>query len=180
MYLLQDFQGVSFLKTVWGLVWGTPTSAVLLFRLSSWCHRHRLKPFDTLFWSLNIALHGCDISSAATIGPGFNLVHTVGVVIGPISAGSNLTVFQNVTIGYGGVHKSDRGHATLGNRVILYAGCVVAGPIRIGDDVQVGANAAAITDIPSGSTAVGIPAKILPRQAGTITLSQGQDDRGTA
>jgi serine O-acetyltransferase len=40
----------------------------------------------------------------------------------------------------------------------------VLGPIHIGDDVAIGANAVVITDIPSNSIAVGVPARILPRR----------------
>jgi serine O-acetyltransferase len=52
----------------------------------------------------------------------------------------------------------------VGHRVDIGAGAKLLGPIRIGDDVAIGANAVVITDIPSNSIAVGVPARILPRR----------------
>jgi serine O-acetyltransferase len=40
------------------------------------------------------------------------------------------------------------------------AGAKVLGPVWIGDGAQVGANAVVIADVPPGSVAVGVPARI--------------------
>jgi serine O-acetyltransferase len=53
----------------------------------------------------------------------------------------------------------------LGNRVDIGAGAKILGPIRIGDDVAIGANAVVLIDVPSNSVAVGVPARVLPRRA---------------
>jgi serine O-acetyltransferase len=64
----------------------------------------------------------------------------------------------------------------IGNRCDIGAGAKLLGPIKIGDDVAIGANAVVITDVPSNSIAVGVPAKIRPRKAeivsATIPLSE--------
>jgi serine O-acetyltransferase len=52
----------------------------------------------------------------------------------------------------------------LGDRVDIGAGAKILGPIHIGNDVQIGANAVVIRDVPSNSIAVGVPARILPRK----------------
>ncbi len=58
--------------------------------------------------SIAVALYGCDVSPSAALGPGFHLVHTVGVVIGwETRAGRNLHVCQNVTIGGRGRYAVD-------------------------------------------------------------------------
>jgi serine O-acetyltransferase len=49
----------------------------------------------------------------------------------------------------------------IGDNVDIGAGAKLLGRITIGDDVRIGANAVVITDIPSGATAVGIPARIV-------------------
>jgi serine O-acetyltransferase len=49
----------------------------------------------------------------------------------------------------------------LGDRVNVGAGAKIFGNVTIGDDVNIGANAVVLSDIPSGKTAVGIPAKII-------------------
>ncbi|WDP90542.1 MAG: serine acetyltransferase [Desulfobacter sp.] len=71
--------------------------------------------------------------------------------------GDNVHFYQQVTLGGG------RGHGVpvIGNSVIIGAGAKVLGNVTIGDNVKIGANAVVIKDIPSGCTAVGIPAEIL-------------------
>ena len=69
----------------------------------------------------------------------------------------------------------ERGSPVIGNRVDIGAGAKVLGPIRIGDDVAIGANAVVITDVPSNSIAVGVPARILPRKSRSPELSFTQE-----
>ncbi|HSN24126.1 MAG TPA: serine acetyltransferase, partial [Methylomicrobium sp.] len=57
------------------------------------------------------------------------------------------------------------GAPVIGNRVDIGAGAKILGPIRIGDDVAIGANAVVLQDIPANSLAVGVPAIIKPRSA---------------
>jgi serine O-acetyltransferase len=59
----------------------------------------------------------------------------------------------------------------LGNRVDIGAGAKILGPIKIGDDVLIGANAVVITDIPADSIAVGVPARIRPRRTTALETS---------
>jgi serine O-acetyltransferase len=56
-----------------------------------------------------------------------------------------------------------RGSPTIGDRVDIGAGAKILGTIQIGDDVCIGANAVVLTDMPSNSIAVGIPAQIRSR-----------------
>jgi serine O-acetyltransferase len=51
-------------------------------------------------------------------------------------------------------------HPTVGDRVTIGAGAKVLGPVRIGDDAQIGANSVVVSDVPAGSVAAGIPAQI--------------------
>ncbi len=53
-----------------------------------------------------------------------------------------------------------------GNNVYIGAGAKILGGVRVGDNAQIGANAVVLCDIPPGAIAVGVPAKILPRDAG--------------
>ncbi|MFX6134383.1 serine acetyltransferase, partial [Acinetobacter baumannii] len=54
-------------------------------------------------------------------------------------------------------------HPTLGNRVVVGAGAKVLGAICVGDDVKIGANAVVLSDLPTGSTAVGTKAKTITK-----------------
>ena len=163
MYLFQDFKGIRVSKIIWGVfIVGNVYQAVFLYRLSTWFYKHKLWPIANIIRSLNIKLNSCDISPVAEIGKGIVMHHSLGIVFGAAKIGENLNIFQNTTLGTLGTSGA-RECPCLGDNVILYAGCVVAGGIKIGDNVSVGANAVVTHDVPSNSTAVGIPARIIPK-----------------
>lgn len=134
---------------------GTP--AMIWYRLMQWAHRWRLSPLEMVFNKCNAIFCNCIIGRGAEFGPGFVLIHATGVVInGSVRAGSSLHVEHQVTIGAEG-----RQSPVLGDHVFLGAGAKIVGPVTIGNDVRIGANAVVVSDIPSGATAVGIPAKVV-------------------
>ena len=95
------------------------------------------------------------------IGIGLKLPHPSSIVIGGgVNIGNNCIIYQNVTIGAKkrGAYKEDNAYPQIGNNCIFYAGSVVIGPIRVGDNTSVGANAVLITDTESNSIYAGIPA----------------------
>ena len=133
------------------------TAAMVWYRLMQWAHRWRLVPLEMVFNKCNAVFCNCIIGRGAEFGPRFVLIHSTGVVInGSVRAGSNLRVEHQVTIGAEG-----RQSPVLGDHVFLGAGAKIVGPVTIGDDVRIGANAVVVNDIPSGATAVGIPAKVV-------------------
>ncbi|MCH8838559.1 MAG: serine acetyltransferase [Candidatus Marinimicrobia bacterium] len=101
------------------------------------------------------------ISGAAELGPGFYIGHFNCFLNARF--GRNCSVSQNVTIGHAGAGKS--GLPTIGDNVYFAAGSVAFGPIVIGDNVKVGANAVVNKNIPSNSTAVGVPARAISRKS---------------
>jgi len=81
------------------------------------------------------------------------MMHPSGVVIHPeAQIGCNCLFLQQVTVVAG---------VKIGGHVDLGAGAKVIRAVTIGDHAKVGANAVVLHDIPAGSTAVGIPAKVL-------------------
>ena len=107
---------------------------------------------------------GIEIHPGATIGKGLMIDHGMGVVIGETAEiGDNCTIYQGVTLGGTGKDVGKR-HPTLGNNVMIGAGAKVLGPMMIGDNSKVAANAVVLGEIPENSTAVGIPAKIVKRE----------------
>lgn len=122
----------------------------------------RFAVLEHRFWS---AVSGADIPLNANIAGGLLIPHPNGIVIHPdAQIGPNCLFMQQVTIGTNGTRA---GLPTIGGHVDIGAGAKILGPITIGDHARIGANAVVIRDVPSGSTAVGIPGRIISDQQKT-------------
>ncbi|MGV1034748.1 MAG: serine O-acetyltransferase EpsC [Microbacteriaceae bacterium] len=106
---------------------------------------------------------GIEIHPGATIGRRFFIDHGMGVVIGETAViGEDVMIYHGVTLGGTSLAAVKR-HPTIGNRVVIGAGAKVLGPIEIGDDSAIGANAVVVKSAPAHSVLVGVPAKARPR-----------------
>ncbi len=104
---------------------------------------------------------GVEIHPAAKIGRRLFIDHGCGVVIGETAEiGDDCTIYQGATLGGTGKDTGKR-HPTLGNNVMVGAGAKVLGPFTVGDNAKIAANAVVLHAVPSNSTAVGIPAKVV-------------------
>ncbi len=136
------------------------SAAMILYRLMQRSRRWRLAPLEMLFNKLNAAFCNCIIGRGAEFGPGFVLIHSTGVVInGSVRAGRGVHLEHQVTLG-----AERRRSPVLGDDVFIGAGAKVIGAVTIGDGVRVGANAVVLESIPAHHTAVGIPARAIPRR----------------
>ena len=105
-------------------------------------------------------LTGIEIHPGATIGRRFFIDHGMGVVIGETTEiGDDVMVYHGVTLGGRTMQRVKR-HPTIGDRVTIGAGAKVLGPVRIGADSAIGANAVVTHDVPAESIATGIPAVV--------------------
>lgn len=101
---------------------------------------------------------GVEIHPGARIGRRFFIDHGMGVVIGETAEiGDDVMMYHGVTLGGRSLARVKR-HPTVGNRVTIGSGARILGPVTVGDDTQVGANAVVVKDVPSGAVAVGVPA----------------------
>ena len=106
-------------------------------------------------------LTGVEIHPGANVGQGFFIDHGMGVVIGETTEiGHHVTLFQGVTLGGTGKERGKR-HPTLGNHVVVGSGAKILGNIRIGDFVKIGANSVVLRSVPSNSTVIGIPGRVV-------------------
>ena len=113
-------------------------------------------------------LTGIEIHPAAKIGRRFFIDHGMGVVIGETAEiGDDCTLYQGVTLGGTGKDVGKR-HPTLGNNVMVGAGAKVLGPVYIGSNSKIAANAVVLHPVSENSTAVGIPAKVVKRDGQKI------------
>ena len=112
-----------------------------------------------LIWSI---LTQSDIDPRATLGSRLKLPHPNGVVIHEDAIiGDDCMIMQQVTIGMIGNGEVP----VLGNGIYIGAGAKIIGKVKIGDGARIGANAVVTQDVPSGFTAVGVPAKLIKRPA---------------
>ncbi|KWR72385.1 MULTISPECIES: serine O-acetyltransferase EpsC [Glutamicibacter] len=137
-----------------------------------WMHRlaHKMWQNPALKWparllsQANRALTGIEIHPGATIGRRFFIDHGMGIVIGETAEiGDDVMLYHGVTLGGRSLAKVKR-HPTIGDRVVIGAGAKVLGPIVIGADSAIGANAVVVKDAPAGSIVTGIPAQNRPRR----------------
>jgi serine O-acetyltransferase len=140
-----------------------PLHAILIHRVAHWlfqhAHCHLLARMLAAFARF---LTGVEIHPGARIGRRFFIDHGTGVVIGETAEiGDDCVLFHNVTLGGTGKHAGKR-HPTLGDRVFVGTGAILLGPIRVGDDARIGANAFVhMRDVPPRTTVVGVPARIV-------------------
>ena len=111
-------------------------------------------------------LTGIEIHPKAKIGKNLFIDHGMGVVIGETSEiGDNVTIYHSVTLG--GISPSIdsdsqrdvKRHPTLKNNVVVGSGAQVLGPVTVGENAKIGANAVVTKNVPENAVMVGIPAK---------------------
>lgn len=106
------------------------------------------------------SLTGVEIHPGARIGRRFFIDHGMGVVIGETAEiGDDVMLYHGVTLGGRSMERVKR-HPTVEDGVTIGAGARVLGPVVIGRDAQVGANAVVVRDVPADAVAVGVPARV--------------------
>ncbi len=135
--------------------------ALFFYRIGHKCWKHNWFFLGRFLTQFGRFVSGIEIHPGATIGPGCFIDHGMGVVIGETAElGKDVTLYQGVTLGGTSLDKGKR-HPTLEDGVIIGAGAKILGPITIGANARVGSNAVVLKSIPSGVTAIGIPAKVV-------------------
>lgn len=129
---------------------------------------HRLYEKGHFFWARWVSQRGVrktgiEIHPGARIGTGLFIDHGNGVIIGETTViGDNVTLYQGVTLGGTGKEHGKR-HPTVGDNVMISAGAKVLGSFTIGDNSKIGAGSVVLSEVPSGSTVVGVPGRVVKR-----------------
>lgn len=135
--------------------------ALLLHRLAHWLYQMGVPFVPRLISHISRFLTGIEIHPGASIGEGVFIDHGMGVVIGETAiVGDYALIYQGVTLGGTGKETGKR-HPTLGAHVVVGAGAKVLGNIVIGDRVRIGAGSVILRDVPSNTTVVGIPGRVI-------------------
>ena len=134
---------------------------VVLIRLAHWLYLKRFRRMAKLISFMNFVIFGLEVPTRLNIGEGLVIPHTQGTIIGAGFVGSNVTIFQQVTLGAKladiDYDFSLRPHVS--DDVTITAGAKIIGPVYLGCGCTIGANAVVISDIEAGALAVGIPAR---------------------
>lgn len=94
------------------------------------------------------------------VGRRVKLEHFGGMILVAQAIGDDVILRQNTTLGIAHLTAlQDR--PVIGNRVEIGAGAVIVGPVHIGEDAIIGANAVVTRHIPAGAVAGGVPARVL-------------------
>ena len=111
-------------------------------------------------------LTGIEIHPNAKIGKNLFIDHGMGVVIGETSdIKDNVTIYHMATLGgispsiNSDTQREVKRHPTLQDNVVVGSGAQVLGPITVGKNAKIGANAVVTKDVPENGVMVGIPAK---------------------
>ncbi len=143
--------------------------AIFWYRIAHRLHTWHLKLLARVISQLARFFTGIEIHPGAVIGKGFFIDHGMGVVIGETcEIGDDCSVFQGVTLGGTGKDHGKR-HPTLGDGVMVGAGAMVLGPIRLGNHVKVGAGSVVLKEVPDGCTVVGNPGRVVRCYGRTAT-----------
>ena len=130
------------------------------YRVANWLYHHHIPLLPKLIWKLQYMLFNCSVPASCEIGGGtkFGYGGIAVVMHARTVIGKNCMIGQGVTIG----GKSGWYDVpVIGDNVIINAGAKIIGPVRIGDNVEIGANSVVVKDVPSNCVVAGIPARIL-------------------
>ena len=119
-------------------------------------------------------LTGIEIHPKANIGKNLFIDHGMGVVIGETSEiGDNVTIYHMATLGgispsvNSNEQRNIKRHPTLKDNVVVGSGAQILGPVTVGKNAKIGANAVVTKDVTENAVMVGIPAKNVGETSGS-------------
>ena len=130
------------------------------YKFNNWLYRHHIPMLPKLIWKFQYLLFNSSVPGSCKIGRGTRFGYGgIGVVIHARTViGKNCTIGQGVTIGgKSGWYEVP----VIGDNMHIHAGARIIGPVRIGDNVEIGTNCVIVKDVPSNCVVAGVPAKII-------------------
>jgi serine O-acetyltransferase len=151
--------------------------AMVIYRFGRW--RYGVRPallrklcsfiYKVLYKIIQI-ITGIELPCEAIVGRNFVIDHFGGIIVsGYARFGDNCRIRNGVVVGLRRVEEPVA--PIIGNNVDIGAGAKLLGPIRIGDNSIIGANAVVIEDVPENSIAIGVPAVVRPRREQSTAAS---------
>ena len=158
--------------------------AVFFHQISNFFYKAGFDLIARIFSQTIRFFTGIEIHPGAKIGKNLFIDHGMGVVIGETSEiGDNVTIYHNVTLGGSSPsidserQRHEKRHPTIGNDVVIGSGAQIIGPIKVGNNSRIAANAVVVKDVPENATMVGIPAKAVKLENKGNFRPYGVDDK---
>lgn len=160
---LSAFAGEQARPRRWASSFSPRFACVTLVRVAQCLHRSGWRRTAKLASLVNFVVFSIEVPAQLPIGPGLVIPHSFGTIIGAGYVGCNVTIYQQVTFGAKladfQFDPAKRPHVHDG--AVVTSGAKVLGPVRIGENAIVGANAVVLKDVPDYAVVGGVPAKVL-------------------
>ena len=145
--------------------------ALLMHRISHLLWQRNIKLIARFLSHIARFFTGIEIHPGATIGRRFFIDHGMGIVIGETAeVKDDVTIYHGVTLG-GTSWKKEKRHPTIEENVVIGAGAKILGPFTIGRNSMIGAGSVVVKPVPTDSTVVGVPGRVVYRD-----LTEGKMD----
>jgi serine O-acetyltransferase len=145
--------------------------ALLVHRIAHRLWQNNLKLIARFLSHIGRFFTGIEIHPGAKIGRRFFIDHGMGVVIGETAEiKDDVTIYHGVTLG-GTSWKKKKRHPTIEENVVIGAGAKILGPFTIGRNSMIGAGSVVVKQVPTDSTVVGVPGRVVYRD-----LAEGKMD----
>ena len=136
---------------VWSDTQAAPLRSLLIFAYN------RLSSLVSLFT-------GVHLDRRTRIGQGFHIIHTGAIRVHPdATIGDRVGIMHGTTLG---MNIGREGAPQIGNDVLISTGATILGPVEIGNGAMIAANSLVVSNIPENTTAIGVPARIMPSSKG--------------
>ncbi|MCQ2976943.1 MAG: serine O-acetyltransferase [archaeon] len=142
--------------------------AIIFQRIAHWFWIKNLPFWGRFVSHLSRFLTGIEIHPGAQIGKRVFIDHGMGVVIGETAiVGNDVLIYQGVVLGGTSLSKGKR-HPTVEDGVVVGSGAKVLGNITLGKSSKIGAGSVVLRDVPPGTTAVGVPSRIVQEKRNCV------------
>ena len=172
-------------KSVIGIILTYPgVKAVFFHKVSHFFHLAGFELIGRIISQITRFFTGVEIHPGAKIGKNLFIDHGMGVVIGETSEiGNNVTIYHAVTLGGSSPsidserQRHEKRHPTIGDDVVIGSGAQIIGPVKVGNNARIAANAVVVKDVSENATMIGIPAKAVKLENKGSFKPYGVDDK---
>lgn len=157
---LKKYSGKSIIKAMYTIFLNSNFQMVLWYRVAHMCYLIHLSFLSKIIMYFHKLIFSCDIDYRCNIGGGLKIIHGIGIVIGKdVTIGQNCSIYKGCVLGGNGEKTREYNgqiitQPQVGNGVSIYSNATILGPVVIGDESKIGANALIMHDVQNSVIAV--------------------------